>query len=260
VSGHASNNQPTGGSFSGTNIILDFAVGTFAASDLDVKVAYTVGTGTVDDNNGNSLAVFTATTSGVIDNTLDVTVPTVTITPSPSSPSDSDSNTITFQWSEPVTGFDASDVALSDGTKGTFIPVDGDTYTLVWDLTGLSDATHTITVAQDGATDNNGNTGPASATVENFVRDITNPTLVSVVTTTASTIDITYNEDINGASVVAADYTSDTTDFSTLGIVGVSGSVVTLTYNTPFGTGVTPTIAQVGGVDDTAGNTLTSFN
>ena len=36
----------------------------------------------------------------------------------------------TFQFSEMVTGFDAADITVVNGTKGTFTPVDGDTYTL----------------------------------------------------------------------------------------------------------------------------------
>ena len=37
----------------------------------------------------------------------------------------------TFQFSETVTGFDAADITVVNGTKGTFTAVDGDTYTLV---------------------------------------------------------------------------------------------------------------------------------
>ena len=37
----------------------------------------------------------------------------------------------TFQFSEMVTGFDAADITVVNGTKGTFTAVDGDTYTLV---------------------------------------------------------------------------------------------------------------------------------
>ena len=36
----------------------------------------------------------------------------------------------TFQFSETVTGFDAADITVVNGTKGTFTAVDGDTYTL----------------------------------------------------------------------------------------------------------------------------------
>ena len=37
----------------------------------------------------------------------------------------------TFQFSEMVTGFDAADITVVNGTPGTFTAVDGDTYTLV---------------------------------------------------------------------------------------------------------------------------------
>ena len=37
----------------------------------------------------------------------------------------------TFQFGSTVTGFDAADITVVNGTKGTFTAVDGDTYTLV---------------------------------------------------------------------------------------------------------------------------------
>ena len=43
----------------------------------------------------------------------------------------------TFQFSETVTGFDAADITVVNGTQGTFTAVDGDTYTLA--VTPLAD-------------------------------------------------------------------------------------------------------------------------
>ena len=50
----------------------------------------------------------------------------------------------TFQFSETVTGFDAADITVVNGTKGTFTAVDGDTYTLV--VTPMADFQGILTV------------------------------------------------------------------------------------------------------------------
>ena len=58
-------------------------------------------------------------------------LPTVCITFDPTSLGNSEETTATFQWSESVSGFLIGDITLSEGTKGTFTEVDGETYTLV---------------------------------------------------------------------------------------------------------------------------------
>ena len=65
--------------------------------------------------------------------------PTVTITDDEAGTANIASGSIlyTFQFSEIVTGFDAADITVVNGTKGTFTAVDGDTYTLV--VTPLAD-------------------------------------------------------------------------------------------------------------------------
>ena len=59
--------------------------------------------------------------------------PTVTITDDEAGTANIASGSIlyTFQFSEMVTGFDAADITVVNGTPGTFTAVDGDTYTLV---------------------------------------------------------------------------------------------------------------------------------
>ena len=59
--------------------------------------------------------------------------PTVTITDDEAGTANIASGSIlyTFQFSETVTGFDAADITVVNGTPGTFTAVDGDTYTLV---------------------------------------------------------------------------------------------------------------------------------
>ena len=59
--------------------------------------------------------------------------PTVTITDDEGGIANIVSGSIlyTFQFSETVTGFDAADITVANGTPGAFTAVDGDTYTLV---------------------------------------------------------------------------------------------------------------------------------
>ena len=72
--------------------------------------------------------------------------PTVTITDDEAGTANIASGSIlyTFQFSETVTGFDAADITVVNGTKGTFTAVDGDTYTLV--VTPMADFQGILTV------------------------------------------------------------------------------------------------------------------
>ena len=91
----------------------------------------------------------------------DVTAPTVTISGVPASINATTALTVTFAWSEDVTGFVTGDVTVSGGTKGTFTAVDGSSYTLT--VTPSGNASVVVTVAADAATDDGSNTGPAEA-------------------------------------------------------------------------------------------------
>ncbi len=95
--------------------------------------------------------------------------PTVSISFNPTSPSPEDSITVTFTWSESVATFVVGDLSVSVGSLSGFSG-SGASYSVTWDLSGVSVGTHSITVAQDSANDLETpvNTGPASATVGNF--------------------------------------------------------------------------------------------
>jgi hypothetical protein len=86
---------------------------------------------------------------------LDTTAPTVSITDDTSG-SATGAVTYTFTFSEAVTGFDATDVVLSAGSKGTFTTVNSSQYTLA--ITPPSgNGTLTVDVAAGAATDTAGN-------------------------------------------------------------------------------------------------------
>ena len=102
---------------------------------------------------------FSSTTDGV--------APTVSISVGPLSPSEDSS--VTFTWSESVTNFDVADLSVSSGTLSGFSG-SGASYSVTWDLSGVSVGSDTITLAQDSGTDGNTNTGPASDTVASLSR------------------------------------------------------------------------------------------
>lgn len=63
--------------------------------------------------------------------------------------------TVTAQFNELVTGFDDIDITISNGSKGIFTVVDGDTYTLI--VTPTVEGIVTADVAGAAAIDSTGN-------------------------------------------------------------------------------------------------------
>ena len=84
--------------------------------------------------------------------TIDTVKPTVTISKNTST---SKKVTYTFTFSKAVTGFTASSVTVSEGTKGTFTKVSDTKYTLV--VTHSTYGSKTITVAAGACKDSDGN-------------------------------------------------------------------------------------------------------
>ena len=98
--------------------------------------------------------------------TIDTKNPTVGIT-FDNSPltSQNFSTTVTFQFSETVSGFTASDVTLTKGVLSNFTSVNGDTYTATFTPTDFQSPTGTVAVS-NGYFDTAGNQGAAnSATI-----------------------------------------------------------------------------------------------
>ena len=94
---------------------------------------------------------------------VDDTAPTLAITPR-NTTTNASPVTFTFQFSETVTGFDASDVSVTNGTKGNLTAIDGDTYSLI--VTPITDGTVSVSVSANAAQDaaSNGSTS-ASASI-----------------------------------------------------------------------------------------------
>lgn len=114
------------------------------------------------------LAGNNSTVSNTLTHTVDTTNPTVVITDNANG-GDAVQNiaegniTYTFTFSEPVTGFDASDVTVTNGTKSTFTAVSSTVYTLVVIPTANFEGNVLVDVAANVATDLNGNNSVAAA-------------------------------------------------------------------------------------------------
>ena len=96
--------------------------------------------------------------------------------------------TYTFTFSKDVYGFDASDITISEGTKGAFTQISQNKYTLV--VTYNSDGNKTVSVASGVCQDSSGNNNLAKS-VTNVI-DTTIPT-VSISTANISSNKVTYS-------------------------------------------------------------------
>ncbi len=111
--------------------------------------------------------------------------------------------TVTFTFSEPVTGFDASDVTVTGGKKGLFLGSGAD-YMLV--VTPMGGVDVEVTVAQDAARDAGNNIGPAAAVSQTAVWDGVTPTLTitgvpgMISARTSFTATFTFSEAVSGFS------------------------------------------------------------
>ncbi|OGV73160.1 MAG: hypothetical protein A3K18_01655, partial [Lentisphaerae bacterium RIFOXYA12_64_32] len=93
----------------------------------------------------------------------DVTAPVLTITTPLSSPTNATAIPVTLRFSEPVLGFDSTDLTVSNATASGFTAV-GATYAV--NLAPLADGTVTLTVATAAARDAAGNPNPGPVTFQ----------------------------------------------------------------------------------------------
>jgi T1SS-143 domain-containing protein len=110
--------------------------------------------------------------------TIDTTGPTLSITATDMTLADGEATTVTFQFSEAVTGFIAGDVSVAGGVLSGFTQVDADTWTATFTQDGSATAP-SISVADGTFTDLAGNpgTGDTLDGTDGFTADIVAPTL-----------------------------------------------------------------------------------
>ncbi len=200
----------------------------------------------------------------------DVTAPTLAISSNRDpGPTNNSSITWTFAFSEDVTGFADSDITVTNGTKGTFTPVDPKNYTLVVTAVGQGDVA--VSVAASVAADLAGNpNSAANKTVKydsvapsssSFIRNSGQGSSVTSVTNAAPVIfKIQFNETIKATTFTANDITNVSGGVSsvTWEVASISGTsdkeyLVKATLASGTGVDIKPVIAA-SAVEDLAGN------
>ena len=158
------------------------------------------------------------TASSALTLTGDTLVPTVIITNDKSGVTNS-AITYTFTFNEAVTGFNAGDVTVVNGSKGTFTALSATSYTLVVQPTAGIQGNVTVDVAASAAQDAVGNNS-AIATQS-----------VQIVDTLAPTVVITDDKSgvAGGAITYTFTFSEAVTNFSAAGVTVANGTKGTFT-------------------------------
>ncbi|MCW5219669.1 hypothetical protein D5040_00005, partial [Verminephrobacter aporrectodeae subsp. tuberculatae] len=172
-----------------------------------VKVSYTkpASGAVVQDAAGNDAVSFS---EQAVTNNSPLANTTATITLADTALTAGETTTVTFSFSEPVTGFDASDVVLTDanGTLGALTAnADGKTWTATFTpANNVEDSSNTISVNLAGVTNAAGRAGTGSAASTNYSVDTKRPTVVSLTFAKSklsagesTTATITFSEKLN---------------------------------------------------------------
>ncbi|MCW8176851.1 hypothetical protein D8B25_16185, partial [Verminephrobacter aporrectodeae subsp. tuberculatae] len=173
-----------------------------------VTVSYTKptdGNNVVQDAAGNDAVSFS---EQAVTNNSPLANTTATITLADTALTAGETTTVTFSFSEPVTGFDASDVVLTDanGTLGALTAnADGKTWTATFTpANNVEDSSNTISVNLAGVTNAAGRAGTGSAASTNYSVDTKRPDVVSLTfdkpklgAGESTTATITFSEKLN---------------------------------------------------------------
>ncbi|MCW8199493.1 hypothetical protein D8B23_13945 [Verminephrobacter aporrectodeae subsp. tuberculatae] len=183
---------------------------------------------------------------------IDVRRPTATITLADSLLTAGETATVTFTFSEPVSGFDAGDINLSDA-NGTLGPLTPNANRTVWTASftptaNASDVTNTLRVNLAGVTDDAGNAATGSATSDNYFVDTMRPTATITLADTALTAGET--------TTVTFRFSTSVTSFdaSDINLSNANGTLGPLTSNANH-TVWTATFTPTANVNDTT-NTI----
>ncbi|WP_189346331.1 Ig-like domain-containing protein, partial [Undibacterium macrobrachii] len=184
-----------------------------------------------------------------------------------------DTATVTFTFTEAVSGFTTADVTVPNGVLSGLSSGDGG---ITWTATLTPDASTTassnvLTLDYSGITDTAGNAGTGSASSGNYAVDTVRPSLASSITISdtalkvgdTATVTFTFNEAITGFTI--ADITADNGALSNLttGDGGITWTA-TLTPNANTTDSSNTLTLDYTGITDLAGNagtgTATSGN
>ncbi|MGO4324275.1 Ig-like domain-containing protein [Pseudomonas sp. KB_12] len=211
----------------------------------------------VNDGAGNT---GTGTTSSN-NYAIDTNVPTATIVVADTSLSIGETTLVTVTFNEAVSGFDNSDLTISNGTLSTMSSTDGG---VTWTATftpsaSISDTSNVITLDNTGLINGAGNAGVGTTDSNNYAVDTVRPTATIVVADTAIAAGETSLVTITFSEAVTAFTSADLTVASGV-ISGLSSSDGGITWTATFTptAGVTDTSNVIslnsGGIVDLAGN------
>ena len=162
------------------------------AGDITIDVAANVAVDAASNNN-------TAATQAIT--TFDNVAPTVDIQGEPAIVNSTTAYSVTFEFSENVTGFVIGDITVGNGAASNFIAIDGNTYTA--DITPSGAGDITIDVAANVRDDRQANNNTA-ATQAMTVFDNVAPTVdiqgepAIVNTTAAYSVTFEFSENVTG--------------------------------------------------------------
>ena len=137
---------------------------------------------------------------------IDTLRPTASVVVADSALAAGETSTVTFTFSEAVTGFTNADLSIANGNLSAVSSSDGG---ITWTATltptaSTTDATNLITLANTGVTDAAGNAGTGTTDSNNYAIDTLRPTASVVVADSAlaagetSTVTFTFNEAVTG--------------------------------------------------------------
>ncbi|WP_410169802.1 beta strand repeat-containing protein [Acinetobacter seifertii] len=222
---------------------------TFTQDGTATPPSLSVANGTYTDLAGN--AGSGASLAGL---TADITPPTLAISASDLNLAAGETTTVTFTFSEPVTGFDATDVAVAGGTLTGLTTTDG----VTWTATFTQDGTATppsLSVANGTYTDLAGNPG-SGASLAGLTADITPPTLaisasdLNLAAGESTTVTFTFSEAVTGFDATDVAVAGGTLT----GLTTTDGVTWTATF-TQDGTATPPSLSVANGTyTDLAGN------
>lgn len=137
---------------------------------------------------------------------VDTQRPTVSIVVADTLLTVGQTSSVTFSFSEAVTGFSNADIQMANGTLSNVVTTNGGiTWTAVFTPTaGISDTTNLISVNNSGVSDTRGNTGSGLTSSNNYVIDTLRPTASIVVASTrlkagqTSLVTFSFSEAVTG--------------------------------------------------------------
>ena len=261
VSGTSATLAVTG---SGTTYEVTASGGNLADLDATVTLSFAGGQD-IEDAAANDLTDTAPTVTNENTYVVDNTAPTVEIDDVPGTSSAPFTATVTF--SEDVTGFILSDIALGNATASNFVSANAPVYTAL--ITPTEEGTVTVNVAASVAEDFAGNDNTAADQASStYTADTTAPTVTSIVRQDPSstpthedslTWRVTFDEAVTNVNAADFSMTGTTATVTVTGsgttydvtasagdLAGLNGKVVTLSF------------ASDQDIEDAAGNALTA--